>query len=69
MLGNVLEKMHQGEVLSQHDVSAALRDYNHLLSKMADLEQKTKLTKVIENTIIHKFVEEIDSNYHISSIR
>jgi hypothetical protein len=45
-LGDVLEKMHEGVVLSQHDVSAAMRDYNHLLTKLEELEAKTKKMKV-----------------------
>lgn len=46
MLGTVLERMHSGQVLSQHDVSAALREYNVLQSKMADLQQKVDVAKV-----------------------
>lgn len=46
MLGTVLERMHSGQVLSQHEVSAALREYNVLQSKMADLQQKVDVAKV-----------------------
>lgn len=46
MLGMVLEKMHGGEILSQHEVSAALKDYNDLQSKLATLQQKAKVGEV-----------------------
>ena len=49
MLGKVLEKMHEGMILSQHEMSAALREFNQLQTRMADLqrlEDKMKVGKI-----------------------
>ena len=46
MLGETLEKLYKGDVLSQHAVSSALRDYNQMLTTIEDLEQRTKHMKV-----------------------
>lgn len=56
-LGDVLEKMHDGVVLSQHDISAAMRDYNHLLTKLEELEIKTKKMKVSSLSHIYIYRE------------
>lgn len=46
-LGEALEKMHNGVVLSQHEKAAALRDYNQLMSNLAELKEKTKHTNLV----------------------
>lgn len=53
-LGEVLEKMHGGAVLSQHEVSAALRDYNLLMSKLEELKIKTQKMKVLKHIFFFK---------------
>ncbi|KAK3602834.1 hypothetical protein CHS0354_026389 [Potamilus streckersoni] len=39
-LGYVLEKMHAGDVLSQHEVSGALREYNQLCIELEHLQRR-----------------------------
>ncbi|KAL4231001.1 hypothetical protein ACF0H5_011374 [Mactra antiquata] len=45
-LGYALERMHDGELLSQHDVASALSDYNTLLRKIDDLEKQLEVAKL-----------------------
>ena len=45
-LGEILEKMYKGSILSQHEVSAALREYNQIQIRLADLQRLEDRMKV-----------------------
>lgn len=60
-LREVLEKMHEGEVVPQPDVATALREFNHLQEKLTHLQQK--LGDIRKNQTDHAETNAIHPNF------